>query len=180
MNIIVQTYEHKIVFRPDTSRKRDEDDLYVPGYIDTLSYTPVVYIKMDRPGKCISSRFASRYYSSAAYGLLLYPENLIDESPESYASAICIDRFSCLSKELDSLSLLERLFELRVDGSTIFQQAKVDKNLINEAIELASSRCFLRTGDTLAIELSPRRLLCTRDKEETIIKADKAEFKIIF
>lgn len=183
MNYIVKCYGGGIVFRPDTSRKRDEDDLYVPEFIDALSYSPVVYLKLDRPGKCIAKRFASRYYSTVGFGLLLYPEDII--ASEGYASAICIDRLSCIPAEFQSLSCLGAGFALTKDSDPLFLCTRIDTSLLDGAIELASSRCFLRTGDVLAVELQARAALCRRADERctlrgSIAQAENLAFNIIY
>lgn len=213
MNIIVQCFDHHIVFRPDTSRKRDEDDLYVPDYCTRLEYAPVVYIKMDRPGKCIAERFASRYYSTAGYGILLYPGDLMDGSPQGYASAICVDRMSCLPATMMDIHQLDNGFTLyrsrnctlarsftKFNDSSYLQGSKSldscnnsDKlviykhndfciDLINRAVENASSRCFLRTGDILAVELAAPAPLCCKEDGKVQLCADGSalEFEIVF
>lgn len=163
MNVIVVTPTNRVVYRPDTSRKRDEDDLYLPDYISKLSWSPVVYVRMARPGKCIAERFASRYYDAVAYGMLLYPENLIDDSPESYASAICIDRMSCLPGKTTPISDYKAdstTFTLTKDGEVLYSTSGINISELNRAIYLASSHCFLRTGDIVALELQSRAALC--------------------
>ena len=101
MNIVVKTASGHCVVRPDTSWVRKNDDLYLPDFAGPLSFSPIVYAHVSRPGKSIGSRFASRYYDSISYGMLLYARNLLDGSPEGYASAICMGHTSFLPYPLE-------------------------------------------------------------------------------
>ena len=72
MNIIVKTFVGNVIVRPDTTWEKDNEDIYPQDFIETLSFTPVLFARISKPGKSVGLRFASRYYDSANYGLLLY------------------------------------------------------------------------------------------------------------
>lgn len=160
MNIVVRTFSGKIIVRPDTTWVRKDEDFYVPDFIDSLSAAPVLCARISRPGKCISQRFAERYYDTVGEGLLLYPENLIDSSPESFACASCIGH------------------------TTYIKMPEKDKNgfdsesrqLICCALAEASVFALVRTGDIIAVETAARSLLCHR--EDKVFKSEN--FSIIF
>ena len=97
MNIVVFSSDSNVFVRPDTTWERDNEDLYVPEFINTLSWTPVLFARISKPGRSISSKFASRYYDGIGYGVLLYPEDLISKGPEGFASACCVDHTSFLT-----------------------------------------------------------------------------------
>ena len=107
MNIIVLTQSGRVVSRPDTSWEKDSRDIYLPDFVKALSLSPVLFVKVTKPGRSISERFASRYHDSFGFGCLLYAEDLMDSHPEAYASASCLDHTSMKSVLNKFISLLE-------------------------------------------------------------------------
>ena len=100
MIIIVKTAAGSIITRPETSWERNGTDFYPQEFIEAAACTPVVYARIGKSGRSVAARFAGRYYDSFGYGALLYPENLLDGSPESIACASCIDHSSYLAGPL--------------------------------------------------------------------------------
>ena len=96
MNIIVKTSSGHITVRPDTTWEKDNEDFYPPEFVDELTYSPVLFARILKPGRSVGRKFASRYYDSIGFGVLLYPENMLDGTPEGYAQAICLDHTSFL------------------------------------------------------------------------------------
>lgn len=185
MNIIVKTYSGKIISRPDTSWEKDSEDFYPPDFIESITLSPVIFAKICKAGKSVSPKFAERYYDSFGYGLLLYPENLIDGSPEGLACASCIDHTSFLPFPLYEKGRERGNFILYKDGEKIFQQEAGRDGLIEESISEASERSCLRTGDLVAIELAPRNFLTEKITGRTEISASYEgnkilDFRIIF
>lgn len=164
MNIIVRTYGGSIIVRPDTTWSRNNDDYFVPDFVDEISWSPVVCVRISRLGKHIEEKFASRYYDGAGKGVLLYPENLLDGTPESYASASILDRTSCIVLPEGDLSMLGD------DG----------RKMMDEALARASRFARVRAGDILAVEMAPREHLCGRSCGRFELKKEGAEFTIIF
>jgi len=164
VNIIVRTYGGAIIVRPDTTWSRSNDDYFVPDFVDEISWSPVLCVRISRLGKFIGERFASRYYDGAGKGVLLYPENLLDGSPESFASAQILDRTSCIVLPEGDLSILG------MEG----------KALIDSTLSRASRIARVRAGDILAVELAPREHLCNRSGGRYELKKDGAEFSIVF
>jgi len=164
VNIIVRTYGGAIIVRPDTTWSRNNDDYYVPEFVDEISWSPVLCVRISRLGKFIGEKFASRYYDGAGKGVLLYPENLLDGSPESFASAQILDRTSCIVLPEGDVSIL----------------GEEDKALIDKTLSEASRVARVRAGDILAVELAPRERLCDRSSGRFELKKDGAEFSIIF
>ena len=161
MNIIVKTASGHIVARPDTTWVRKNDDLYLPDFAGPLSFSPIVYAHISRPGKSIGSRFASRYYDSISYGMLIYPRNLLDGSPEGYASAICVGHTSFLPYPLEQdFPAPGSEFILYKDDEVIFKCAYPGRAQIEEALVEATARALVRTGDFIAAELQQMEFLC--------------------
>ena len=164
MNIIVRTYSGNVIVRPDTTWSRNNDDYYVPDFVDSLSWSPVLCVRISRLGKHIGEKFARRYYDGFGPGILLYPENLLDGSEEAYACASVLDRTSCIVLPEGDTALM-----------TEEQTAVADA-----ALAQASRICRVRAGDILAVELAAREPLCSRADGRFEVCKDGAEFSVIF
>ena len=164
MNIVVLTFSGKVVVRPDTTWEKDGEDFFVPDFVSRLSWTPVVYSRLTKPGRSIAARFAGRYFESLGFGTLLYPEDFIDGSPEGFARACCLDHTSFLPGTMFSKSGCEDVrFSTSRDGQEIFACGCPATDDIEAAIAETSRFCYLRTGDLVAVELQARSLLCRRE-----------------
>lgn len=188
MNIIVKTSSGRIVVRPDTTWEKDNEDFYPPEFVDELTYSPVLFARILKPGRSIGRKFAGRYYDSVGFGVLLYPENLIDGSPESYAQAICLDHTSFLPAPFFPPSSLEGKgckFKLECEGKELFTSEEVSLNMIEDAIVEATKMLYIRTGDLIAIELADRSPLTNRPAATshltgTFGSSKVLDFQIIF
>ena len=183
MNIIVKTPNGRITVRPDTTWEKDNEDFYPPEFVDELTYSPVLFARILKPGRSVGRKFASRYYDSVGFGVLLYPENLMDGSPESYAQAICLDHTSFLPAPFFPPATLEqeadRRFTLECDGKELFSCDSASLNMIEDAIAEATKMLYIRTGDLIAIELSDRSPLISRPASSTRLTATFSSSKVL-
>ena len=188
MNIPVITANGKVIVRPDTTWERDNEDVYLPEFVDSLSWTPVFFARVSKPGRSIGEKFASRYYDAIGYGVLLYPENLIDGSEEGFACACCLDKTSFLPFPLYNpvtLGVPGNEFVLSSEDRELFRSSAGSRELAEQALVKASSYCYLRVGDIVAVELQPRAKLCTRTDGSVRVKGTWCEnptvdFQVIF
>ena len=164
MNIVVLSPSGKTFVRPDTTWERANEDFYVPEFISRISASRVLYVRVCKPGRSVGEKFAERYYDSFGYGALLYPEDLIDGSPEGFACASCLDHSSFLSGELSPKEELDPGLRVRVC----------------RAIAEVTRFCYIRIGDLIAIETSPREALCSREDGSFHYTEGSCDFKIIF
>lgn len=175
MNILVKTAGGHVIVRPDTSWERDNEDVFLPEFVQNVSWAPVFFARVCKPGRSVSSNFADRYFDGIGYGVLLYPENLIDGSEEGYACASCLDHTSFLPFPVYNKITLGResnIFELKKDGKRIFSCSSADgQDMMEQAIEEITKFCYIRTGDIIAIELAARSELIAR-------KGDGAECRL--
>lgn len=184
MNIPVLTSSGHVIVRPDTSWEHNSDDWYPPEFVSRVSYAPVVFACITRPGKSIVAKFSRRYFGSIGFGVLLYPEDLIDGSEEGFACSCCLDHTSFLTiPKADCLH--SGLLHLSANGRTICDTAPCGQDRIEAAIAEISKYCLLRTGDLAAIELMPRQVLCNRSDGPCSVQGsvcgDKVlDFRIIF
>ena len=72
MNIIVITADGHVRCRPDTTWEREDKDIYAPEQVSSYSYSPVLFARISKAGKCIGEKFVDRYYDAVNYGMLLY------------------------------------------------------------------------------------------------------------
>ena len=62
MNIIVRTFGGKTVARSDTTWDRKSEDFFPPESVQSLSCVPILTGRVSKTGKCVSGRFAGRYF----------------------------------------------------------------------------------------------------------------------
>lgn len=188
MNIIVRpTCSDLCYCRPDTTWERENRDLYSPEHIQKWHWTPVLFARICKAGKCISDRYASRYYDGINFGVLLYADN---ENGLAFAS--CADHTSILPAPLFNPLVMEgedNEFRLSIDGTERFSCSEGPdsghKILIEDSICKASGLTSLRIGDFVAVELAPLEALPIPDEGEAVIKGqfcgkDIFDFRIIY
>lgn len=189
MNIVVLNASGNTVVRPDTTLKKSSDDFYVPDFADRISWSPVLFARISKPGKCIASRFAGRHYDSINYGILLYPENFIDGSEDGYARACCLDHTSFLPSPMYDKATLGRegnKAELFKNGEPLFRTSFAPAATVEKLLEEVTRYCYVRTGDLVCLELQSREPLCSREEKEECSISGKCcgnyllDFKIIF
>lgn len=201
MNIVVKSYIGECFVRPDTTWERDAEDFYPPEFVSGLSWTPVLFAHVSKPGRSISEKFALRYFDGLGFGALLYPTDMLDGAPSSIARASCLDHTSFLTFPTEGLSIdsysIEKngiqIFAPRVraasngDGSDGHDvgTARCDIDDMVKAIAETSKYVYLRYGDIVAIELDDIKPLCKRDEREVAIQMSFngnpcGNFRIIF
>ena len=73
MNIIVRPYGSEFCHcRPDTTWERENKDFYSPECVNEIWWTPVVFARVCKAGKCVGSKFVERYYDGVGCGMLMY------------------------------------------------------------------------------------------------------------
>ena len=200
MNIIVKPYGSDLCYcRPDTTWERENRDFYSPECVNEVLYTPVVFARVSKAGKCIGNKFASRYYDGVGCGILIYCQ-LSDSAITS-----CVDHTSILPIPLYNPGVLEdtKEFEICKDGEplTVFRSDAADivlpdttgfshqggdwRHILEDTICKASALTSLRTGDFVAVELGPMTGLSARDSGDIAVKGSFCDneafsFKIKF
>lgn len=193
MNIIVKPYGSDLCYcRPDTTWERENRDLYSPDCVNAWNWTPVIFARISKAGKCISPKFASRYYDSLNFGTLLYIGGA------DVASGSCVDHTSILPLPLFNPVVLETegnkfevvknekpIFSLEAPGVDCLQDGSTLLQAAEAAICKASQLTSLRIGDYVAVELAPASVLAEKTEGSLSFKATFCEneifnFKIIF
>lgn len=196
MNIIVKPHGSDLCHcRPDTTWERENKDFYAPDSITGLSFSPVLFARICRSGKCVGKKFASRYYDAIGFGSLLY---ISDYFTDDRCASSCADHTSILPSPLYNTLTLQgddNMFTLSKDGKTIFETNCLEATdgcgsqgavqAIESAIVHASELISLRTGDFIAVELAPVELIASRQDTEVRLNGrfcenDLFNLKIIF
>ncbi|MDD7455171.1 MAG: hypothetical protein PUK70_02820 [Bacteroidales bacterium] len=191
MNILTKTFGGRIVCRPDTTWEKDNADFYPPQFVEALTYAPVFFAHILKPGRSVQKKFAGRYFDGIGFGILLYPQNIMDGSPEGYAEALCLDKTSylpapCISPAEYSSLPSETEFILKKNEHILFRCAIPPLSMVEDAIVQASRLAYIRTGDAVAIELAARSPLMQKSElRDTIASGQvgsggKLDFSIIF
>ena len=208
MNIIVKPYGSTLCCcRPDTTWERENRDFYSPECVNEVTWTPVVFARISKAGKCIGRKFAERYFDGFGCGMLMYCK-----VGEDLCS--CVDRTSILPMPLYNPIALDDPKEFVVTRNSestpterhspvistekhssvisterhspvISTERSEWRNLLCEALCSASLLTSLRIGDYVAVELAPQEILATREEGTVSVKGtfcenDIFDFKMIF
>lgn len=182
MNILVKTYGSTQCYcRPDTTWERENRDFYSPESVNEIDYTPVVFARISKAGKCIGSKFVERYYDSFNFGVLLYCRT---EETSDIAFSSCADHSSFLPMPLYNIEVLENgenTFEFFKGDEKVYEVSCGEgiKESLEEAICKASVLTSLRIGDYVAIELAGPQHLTSKTAGSTAIKARFCENETI-
>ena len=163
MNIIVRPFGSKRHYcRPDTTWERESRDIYIPEGIDEVYWTPIVFIRVCKAGKCIGKKFASRYYDAFNFGALLYMGD-----GQEYAFTSCADHSSILPYPLNENASLtgSDSYEVHMNGTKIYEYLPNEELTaqLEEALCQASQFTSLRIGDHIAMELEVRKSITKRE-----------------
>ncbi|MGM9735563.1 MAG: hypothetical protein ACI3ZL_04055 [Candidatus Cryptobacteroides sp.] len=185
MNIIAKTYKDSICCRPDTTWERENRDFYSPDCAGSIYWTPVIFARICKAGKCVGSKFVSRYHDGMNFGSFLYIGDLLPD----IAAASCADHTSILPFPLYNPVVFDKpgnSFLLTKDGKPVFGcTVEGMTKKIEDAICEASVLTSLRIGDVVAVELAAPQVLSTREEKECAIAAtfcdnDTFDFNIIW
>ncbi len=185
MNITVQTFGGTICCRPDTTWERENRDFFSPGCVSSIHWSPVVFARISKAGKCVGEKFASRYYDAMGFGMLMYIGDFLPD----IASSSCADHTTILPFPLYNTIVFDNpdnVFSVNADGALLCSCGTEGcRKAIEEAICKSSVLTSVRTGDIIAVELAAPSLLSSRNDKEKAVAAtfcdnDLFDFKIIW
>ena len=184
MNIIVKPYGSDLCYcRPDTTWERENKDFYSPECVNEIYWTPVVFARISKAGKCVGKKFVERYYDGIGCGMLMYCSGQAIR-PLSHI----VDKTSILPHPLFQPVVLEDEKEFIIRHSRLDRESVIlrgAKVLIEEALCTASQLTSLRIGDFVAVELKEQQKLACREDGTIAVKGEFCEkeifsFNIIF
>ena len=169
MNIIIKPYnpqEGLFYFKPDTTLNRDYTNLYLPHFIKRVEAKELYYIRIDRAGKGIAERYASRYFSKGNYALSIsiapdiFPNAAPSQAPSTAPSAA--------PNATPSAAIINGSVANSIDYSFYSMPAEKieDPQLIEEFckyIAQITEIISLRTGDIIAIETGKKEYFSIED-----------------
>lgn len=152
MNIIVfPSKREDYYFRPDTTLEKESKDYYRPDGFCGFSFATCIYIKITKAGKCVSSKFASRYYNSLGAGIL------IDAKEVSLGMATSLDNSTILaSADINFNQDNQICYEWLENDSKVCELYCEISDIrleIDKKIEMVSKNCSLRIGDIVVFEV---------------------------
>ena len=180
MNIIVKPYGSDLCYcRPDTTWERENKDFFSPECVNEIYWTPVVFARVSKAGKCVGKKFVERYYDGVGCGMLLY----CGSSAGVRSLSEVVDRSSILPHPLFLPVVLEDEKEFIVNDTSVILSGA--KDLLEETLCNASQLTSLRIGDFVAVELRNLQKLTSREDGGIAVKGEFCEkeifsFSIIF
>ena len=150
MNIIVKTTSGRCYCRPDTTWEREDKDLFSPDSVNSFLYTPVLFARICKAGKCVGRKFAERYYGTVEYGIAVRAVSINEKEPVTFSVANSFDYSTYLSEDRETSSDLP---EFSKNGIPVCRLAQPPKEDIEQAIEKITSIISIRYGDILLFEL---------------------------
>ena len=181
MNIIIKPYnpqEGLFYFKPDTTLNRDYTNLYLPHFIKRVEAKELFYTRIDRAGKGIAERYASRYFSKGNYALSISiapdifpnaaPSQAPSAAPNATPSATPSQAPSAMPSQAASAAIINRSVANSIDYSFYSMPAEKieDPQLIEEFckyIAQITEIISLRTGDIIAIETGKKEYFSIED-----------------
>ena len=181
MNIIIKPYnpqEGLFYFKPDTTLNRDYTNLYLPHFIKRVEAKELFYTRIDRAGKGIAERYASRYFSKGNYALSIsiapdiFPNAAPSQAPSTAPSATPSQSPSAIPSQaasaMPSAAIINGSVANSIDYSFYSMPAEKieDPQLIEEFckyIAQITEIISLRTGDIIAIETGKKEYFSIED-----------------
>ena len=193
MNIIIKPYnpqEGLFYFKPDTTLNRDYTNLYLPHFIKRVEAKELFYTRIDRAGKGIAERYASRYFSKGNYALSISiapdifpnatpsqapsaaPNATPSQAPSTALNATPSQASSAMPSQApsatQSAAIINRSVSNSIDYSFYSMPAEKieDPQLIEEFckyIAQITEIISLRTGDIIAIETGKKEYFSIED-----------------
>lgn len=148
--------EPTIFMKSDSSLLKDGKPFFIPDFSSEIHYETEVVIKIDRLGKNIAERFASRYYHEVTVGIdftardlqrKLRAEGLPWELSKAFDNSAAIGDFVAL-EEAGNINSLP--FHLEINGQCVQQGNTSDMLFSVDKIVSFVSRFFtLKIGDLI-------------------------------
>ncbi|EPT32895.1 FAH family protein [Bacteroidetes bacterium oral taxon 272 str. F0290] len=148
--------EPVIFLKPDSALLKDSNPFFLPNFSERIEYETELVVRINRLGKCIPERFASRYYDAATVGIDLTARDLQQKLAEAgnpweiskgFDGAAVIGDFVSVEQLRD---IRQQSFRLDIDGKTVQEGNTSDMIFgVNRIISYISHFFTLKMGDLL-------------------------------
>ena len=153
--------------KPDTALLRKDQAFYCPDNCNRLSGALALVVKINRLGRHIAARFASRYYSETSLGFCLYAQDVLESLQQQgrpWGPAVALDYSAPLAEPFIPLTQaqpLDSVFSWTAPPLSWEGRIEASSGLspIDEALARVSQYIFLKMGDLLWIELHAPQVL---------------------
>ena len=146
-----------ISFKPDSALVRDGKPFFLPDFSTRIEYELSVVVRVDRLGKCISPKFAHRYYQEVTVGIDWTARDLQEQLQQqgwSWELSKCFDNSAALGEFVPLAEVggdIQHLpFRLDIDGQTVLQGDTAQMNhRVDDTLAYISRFMTLKMGDLL-------------------------------
>ncbi|MBO7228698.1 MAG: fumarylacetoacetate hydrolase family protein [Bacteroidales bacterium] len=145
-----------LFMKPDSALLKNNKPFFLPDFSEEIHYETELIVKIDRLGKNISEKFASRYYSSVGLGVDFTARDIQRKTREEgmpWELCKAFDGSAVISEfvPLEQFSGKESLqFHLDINGETVQRGDTKDMIFnINQIIAYASQFFTLKIGDII-------------------------------
>ncbi len=145
-----------IYIKPDSTLLKDGRPFFIPSTTETVGYGAELVVKVSRLGKCISERFAHRYYDMVTVGVGLTALDLFEEAKIQglpWTASKAFDGSSVVGKWVNRHELSNPAnipFHLEVDGEEVQAGQSVDMfHSVDKVIAYVSQFMTLKIGDII-------------------------------
>jgi len=142
--------------KPDVALLKDGSDFYYPDFTKDLHYECELVVKIDKIGKNISEKFATKYYSSITLGIDFTARDLQQQCKEKglpWEIAKSFEHSAPLSNKLlkvSEQSMADLSFKLLKNGELVQTGYLLDMIFsIDKIIAYISKFMTLKTGDLI-------------------------------
>lgn len=148
--------EPVIFMKPDSSILRKNRPFFIPDFSNDLHHEVELVIKIDRLGKCISQKYAHRYYNSIGLGIDFTARDLQNKLKDKglpWEKSKAFDFSAAIGSDFIPIEELEKNninFRLDINGET--RQKGNSSQMIfkfDELIAHISNYFSLKTGDLI-------------------------------
>ncbi|MBR4441303.1 MAG: fumarylacetoacetate hydrolase family protein [Bacteroidales bacterium] len=143
--------------KPETALLRNNSDFYYPDFSHQIEYETEIVVRISKMGKCISPKFASRYYDEIGIGLDITARDLQNELRAKGLPWFQSKGFDCaapisptfLPKEKFA-SLNDISFSLKINGEVVQSGNTGDMIFsIDDIVSYVSQFVTFKTGDLI-------------------------------
>lgn len=143
---------------PDSSVLRSGNPFFVPDFDTEFKAFPSIAVRIDRLGKSIAPRFASRYFSEVTAGVAVAATGLLEKLRSDgmpWDRAVAFDRSCFIGDYVSSEKLIEEGGMNVICGQTTQKIRLEDMRYgIEDIIARVSMTNTLKTGDIILVALS--------------------------
>lgn len=155
--IVVPENKSSFYYRPDSTLIRDLRAYYLPEEVDQIRVSPVIAIRLRKPGKAIAPRFAERYWDSFGFGLLIHPH--LHNQDQAYCEFVenSLDFTTLIPLKNHPIQNFSDPLHVRflINGTPCYETQELPLQAQwPDLMALVSNHCSLRVGDLILVSLT--------------------------